>query len=457
MYYRLKGRYVLRGWQRLPYALRDTQTGGTAFLDETAFQAISFCNGMLDIDNPLLLPVHRETISKLVENGIVERCNSGDAIHEEQKYRLFPCRFMNRAHWSITGKCNLRCRHCYLGAPQARYGELSLEQCLDIARQLSEAGIPNVSITGGEPLVRKDFFNIVDALLGHKIVITQIYTNGMLIKDGLLSEFDKRGIKPEFSLSFDGVGCHDWLRGVEGAEKIAIDAIRLLRSMGFPVAIETALHTRNLHTLSPTLDLLVELGVRNWKTTPASDAGNWLNEGGKLTVNVQQLYDAYLDLIPKYRATGAPLSIMLGGFFMCGQGSNKYRIPCKKFDGTEKMLRQPICQSARTTMYIGPDGRLLPCIPLTGLPVEENLPFVTETSVCEALSDSRYLGMIDIRLEDLLKVNKECSTCEHRLYCGGGCRAGAMLCSGSYLGRDDWTCHFFKDGYEEKIAELYSQ
>jgi radical SAM protein with 4Fe4S-binding SPASM domain len=324
-------------------------------------------------------------------------------------------------------------------------------------RQLSDSGIPQVSLTGGEPLIRKDFLDIIDALLDHKITITQIYSNGLLVNDSLLSEFDKRGIKPEFSLSFDGVGCHDWLRGIVGAEKITVAAIRLLRSREFPVSIETSLHANNLHSLDATLDLLAELGVRSWKTSPTSDSGNWIKEGGKYNVTIRQLYDAYLDFIPKYKAAGAPLSIMLGGFFMCNKGSDKYRIPCKKFDGTEKMMRQTICPSARSTMYIGPDGRLLPCIPLAGLPLQEDLPSIVETELCNALSDSRYLSMIDTRLEDLLKVNGKCNACEHKLHCGGGCRAGAMLCGGAYLGCDEWTCYFFKNGYEEKIAALYTK
>lgn len=342
----------------------------------------------------------------------------------------------------------------HVGAAGKIWRKLSLDQCLDIVRQLSDAGIRQVSLTGGEPLVRQDFFQIVDALLERKIVIFQISTNGVLLNDQLLAEFEARGIKPQFSLSFDGVGCHDWLRGVAGAEKKAIHAIKLLRTHGFPVGIETALHKGNLHTLAETLDFLAELGVGFWKTSPAGDSGNWQNEKGKYTLAPEEVYQAYLDFIPKFRTAGAPLSLMLGGFFMCGKGSADYRIPCKKFDGSDKMLRQTICQSACTTMYIAADGKLLPCIPLTGLPIQEQMPTLTETPLVSALSDSNYLKLIDTRLGDLLKANEQCAACEHRLYCGGGCRAGALLCSDEYLGRDDFTCHFFKNNYEERIKAI---
>ena len=457
MFYKLLERYVLRGWEQLPYAVQDTQTGSTNFLDQTTFQAVSFCNGMMDVDSPLLLPIHKEIIGKLKDIGAIKQCSFGDKLQEEQKYRMIPCRFIKRAHWSITGKCNLRCRHCYMSAPQAKYGELSHEQCLNIVQQLSDAGIAQVSLTGGEPLVRSDFLEIVDALLERRIFISQIYTNGVLVNEKLLSELIKRGIKPEFSLSFDGVGCHDWLRGVDGAERDAIDAIKLLRSKGFDVSIETSLHKDNLPTLEATFHRLAELGVQRWKTSPTTDSGNWQNENGKFNINVQELYEAYLDFIPKYRAAGAPLSLMLGGFFMCDKGSENYLIPCKKYDGSEKMLRQTLCRSARTTMYIAADGKLLPCIPLTGLPIQETMPIVTEIPLRQALSDSSYLKLIDTRLCDLLSVNEMCNVCEHKLYCGGGCRAGALVSNGEYLACDDYTCFFFKNNFEEKIKALYGQ
>lgn len=457
MFCRLKESYVLRGWERLPYALQSRETGKTFFIDETTFQALTFCNGLIDIEGPFLLPIYKRIIAELIEKGIVRECACGDELKEEQKYRLIPCRYIGRAHWSITGKCNLRCRHCYMSAPQAKYGELSHEQCLSIIRQLADAGITQISLTGGEPLVRNDFLDIVDALSENHIHILQLYTNGVLVNDKLLNDLDKRGVRPEFSISFDGVGWHDWLRGTRGAEQMALDAITLLRSRGFEVSIETCLHKNNLHTLEATFKLLADLGVRSWKTSPASDSGNWAAEGGKYNLTVKELYDAYLELIPKYKAAGAPLSIMLGGFFANGRGKADYHIPSKKYNGNEKMQKSVICGSARNTMYIAADGKLLPCIPLSGLPIQEEMPSLADTPLLEALSASRYIRMIDTRLEDLLSENQKCRECEHKYYCGGGCRAGALLTSGEYLGCDEFTCYLFKNGYEAKIKAAYAK
>ncbi len=456
MYCKLKEPYVLRGWEKLPHALQNLETGVTMFLDDVSWQALSFCNGRVDTDSLFLPPPFAKIIKKLIHNAVVEECAYGSGLTREQEYRLIPCRFIARAHWSITGKCNLRCRHCYMSAPEAKYGELPQEQCLDIIRQLADAGITQISLTGGEPLVRSDFLDLVNALVEHHIRIVQIYTNGVLVNKKLLDNLEERNCKPEFSLSFDGVGWHDWLRGTPGTEQIAIDAIRLLRSRGFEVSIETCLHKKNLHTLSETLELLTELGVRSWKTSPASDSGNWVREGGRYNLTSGELYDAYLDFIPEYKAAGSPLNLMLGGFFMNRKGTDTYMIPSKKYDGSEKSEGSVICGSARNNMYIAADGKILPCIPLSGLPIQGEMPSLLDTPLVEALSSSSYLERINTRLGDLLSTNEKCRECEHKYYCGGGCRAGALLTSNEYLGCDEFTCYLFKNGYETKIAAAYT-
>lgn len=455
MYYKLNKNITLRGWDKLPYALQETVNGKTLFIGEKEFHAISFCNGSVDIASPIILPQHKDIIEKAVQQKIVELCEYGDEIDNFQKYRLASCRYINQAHWSITGKCNLRCRHCYMSAPSAKYGELSTAQCLNIIDQIAEANIARVSLTGGEPLVRADFLQLVDAILEKRIVIDQIYTNGVLVNQELLDELKKRNITPEFSLSFDGLGYHDWLRGVEGSEKDAIRAIKLLRENGFEVSVEAAFTKDSIHTLTDTVMFLAELGVFSIKTNPVSDSGNWINEKGKYNLTKEELYAAYLDFIPKYKAAGAPLTIMLGGFFYCEKGSDKYVSPCKKYNGTDKMLKQTLCLSARIMMYISADGTLLPCIPLTGLELPCEMPNITKTPLVDALSNSNYMNLIDTRLEKMLEENKECNECEHKFYCGGGCRASAMSLGENYLGRDEYTCYFFKNHYEEKIKEAY--
>ena len=101
------------------------------------------------------------------------------------------------------------------------------EFTINMADAAAYSGIPirsvmEVSLTGSEPLVRRDFMKIVDALLAGGIRITTIYSNGKLVTDKFLDHLAERGIHPEFNTSYDGLdGWHRHSGGVpadSGAE-----------------------------------------------------------------------------------------------------------------------------------------------------------------------------------------------------------------------------------------------
>lgn len=456
-YKRLQANFALRGWLGLPYGILDANTGKTAFLDAVTFQAVSFCNGKLDLDLPIVLPIHREKIEKLGIAGIVEDCPDGSSIQEWQEYRLSQGRYAASVHWSITGRCNLRCRHCYMSAPQAKYGELTTDECLRIVDQIGQAGIGSVSLTGGEPLVRPDFWQLVRAIRQKRIVISQIYTNGVLISDEWLTELKRADVQCSFSLSFDGVGCHDWLRGVTGTEKKVVKAIQAIRRHGFGVGIETALYNKNLLQMPETFSLLTSLGVESWKLSPAMNVGNWQQEQGVYDIPIDELYEGYLSLARRHQREGAPLTLMLSGFYFGKKNSQDFSSPFDKFDGTENSLGQISCRSCRVNPYIMADGKLLPCIPLTGSTIEEEMPDLLETSIEQALQDSAFFQRVNTKIGDILKHNAECAGCEHRLRCGGGCRASAMIFSGDYYGKDPYGCYFFRQGFGQKLQEALAR
>ncbi|MCD8348395.1 MAG: hypothetical protein LUD16_10730 [Lachnospiraceae bacterium] len=83
------------------------------------FQALELCNGKIDCDGALIPQKLREIIHTAKEEGLVVPCEYGDGISKDQEYRRYDNRFIQTTHWSITGKCNYRCRHCYMSAPRA--------------------------------------------------------------------------------------------------------------------------------------------------------------------------------------------------------------------------------------------------------------------------------------------------------------------------------------------------
>ena len=87
-------------------------------------QALRLCNGLIDLSLPLVLQEVRDILPRLEKFGAIRPCERGDCIAPEQEYKLYPARYIRTAHWSITGHCNYRCKHCYMSAPDAKYGAL---------------------------------------------------------------------------------------------------------------------------------------------------------------------------------------------------------------------------------------------------------------------------------------------------------------------------------------------
>lgn len=194
------------------------------FLAKNGYLLLLRCDGAHEIDPEQLPEAERKMLDRILEQGIVRKARFAELLKPEQEYQTYPTGYRSEVHWSITGACNLKCRHCFMSAPHAKHGSPSHEQIMAIVDQLAECGIFRAGLTGGEPLIRGDFWEIADALKERGIGISIIYTNGWLVDEALLDGLEIRGFHPAFQLSFDGIGWHDFLRGVPGAEGRTVKA-----------------------------------------------------------------------------------------------------------------------------------------------------------------------------------------------------------------------------------------
>lgn len=456
----LKPQYVLRGWCNLKYGVLDIQCHSAKEkvkpLTEIQFSALQLAvSGSIAIDDSLFPKAYRIMAERGIAEGFLEECSAGKKLEEYQKYRVSEARYTHTLLWSITGNCNLRCKHCYISSGDNCYGELDFDKCLEAMDQMLQANIHMVALTGGEPLVRRDFWKIVDALLERHINIMQIFTNGMLINEKFLQEFEKRDINPNyFLISFDGVGCHDWLRGVKGSEQRAIEAIKLLKRHGYSLIVTTSLHMGNIHSLIPTYELMKKLKVDFWKAVPIIDTGNWKKQDCH-DISIDKIYQEYLKLLKYYRNDNAPMQLGLGGFFQCIENKlDSWQSPAVSGCATDKRCSESLCEFVRLFPYLLPDGRVLPCIAMSGSEMENIAPNIFEDgqSLEKALSSSPIDTYTNYTYQDLFEHNPECKTCEHRFKCSG-CRANA-LANGGFFKKDPLSCAFLKGGYEKKIQEI---
>ena len=455
-YVRIKSDYLLRGWKGLPYALAKRNGGKPIFMKSDAFRVVQFCNGRFTADSPVFLGIRREYLKELDKHGIIEYLDEPGDLLPDQEYHLYDNRYLARVHWSLTGRCNYRCRHCYMSAPHGMLPQPNTEECLAIADQIADCGIKRLSLTGGEPLIRRDFLKIVDRILERGMRIDVIMTNGALVNEELLDALEARDCHPELNMSFDGPAkWHNWLRGVDGAYDSVKRALALCHERGFVTGTELVLHRGNVGTLRESINELGKLGVSSLKVNRL----NCVGEGEALTdyaLTAEEEYDAYLEYIPHYFEDCMPVPILtLSGLFKAFEG--KLGVSSERYSEDMDCSKKVICASARNTMYLGPDGRILPCIPMSEREsTSELFPSVGELTLAEALSDSFYMNFISTTLSDYLAHNPGCAACEFKNRCGGGCRGRAVDSNkgSDLLGVDPDACLIFKGGYYDRVKEL---
>ena len=343
-----------------------------------------------------------------------------------------------------------------MSAPKHKVEEFSHEQCMDIIAQLEDCGVQSISLTGGEALVRKDFWEIVDALIAANIKITMIYSNGLLINEKFIAELEKRNLKPRFQISFDGVeGGHDWLRGVEGAEKFTIRAIKLLLEKNFVVGCAYGLHKGNLNVLHDTVKKLANLGVNYLRVSAISENGEASGMSDKI-LSTEEFFNAIIDYIPQYIADCATINLTLSNIFECINHS-EYKIPLVNYQEGINIDRDCACWVVRNSIHINFAGLVMPC-PFMSFNDESKKHFSTilDKPLKKLLNEGAYMDFINTRLGDYFKANTQCAACEYKNRCASGCRANAMAINGDgdLLGIDKSACMFFKGGYYDKVLAL---
>jgi len=163
------------------------------------------------------------------------------------------------AIWNFTNRCNLACRHCYSYADPNQEDFLSTDFILAQIPRLKAGGIKFVIFSGGEPLIRKDIFQIAEAMRNEGIV-TYLSTNGLYITpknvDRIIATFNYIGI------SIDGIeAVHDDFRGLPGAYRKSLDAIALIQKHGGNAGIRFTLTKETEESFYPIFDLAEQIGV----------------------------------------------------------------------------------------------------------------------------------------------------------------------------------------------------
>ena len=461
MYLNLKPSIVMRGYKDYPYALVDPGgqhiKGRLMKLTRMQMETIQLGTARgVDAEDSILPAAVRHFLQKLLEIGVLEECGKAEAPTAWQNFRISKGRYTNGLLWSITGRCNLRCRHCYVTGGENKYGEPTFDECREVVRQMREANLDSVTLGGGEPLMRRDFWQLVDLLLENHIRISGLFTNGLLMNEAFFVEFQKRRLPfRTFNLSFDGVGCHDWLRGVPGTEEKTVEAIKLIKAHGYGVSVGMALHSGNAGSMLETYELMKSLQVDELRFSLVNDTGNWKQQEGH-EVNIAIIYDAYLELIKRWKKQGRPLRISMGGFFSPKEDVGYETSYCGEH--VDSLPREEyLCRPMQLSVNLLPNGKLISCSPTTDTEMERLAPNIFEPgqSIEQALIQSPVDCYLFGTYGEHFEKSPECLACPHR-FCCRVCPA-ASLNAGDFFGRDPAACAFFKGNYKEKIAKIMNE
>lgn len=165
--------------------------------------------------------------------------------------------------WTISNNCNLGCKFCYANSYFKNKDEC-ISNLLIIADKLKEIGIFNITLTGGEPLLRNDIFDLISKLKKMGLSVN-LNTNGTLINKEIASLLKSTGVgRVRISLDTDVEQVHDTLRGVKGSFNKSISAIKHLIGVGLNVDVATIPMKRNKNRLKYMADFLNELRISTW-------------------------------------------------------------------------------------------------------------------------------------------------------------------------------------------------
>ena len=456
--------WQLRGYADVPAMLVDWRTGESVPLSAAGSYVARSCDGLSDFASPFFLPGHLATLDEMLARGMAVECARGTLPDSRQLLRVAPNRRIGLLDWFVTGRCNQRCRHCYMDAPSARYGELPTGDMLLLLDQFEAAGVQRVNLTGGEPLLRTDIWQLVAELSARRIAVHQLSTNGLLLDDAALARLRDLGVDPIIHLSFDGVGTHDSMRGVAALEDRALETIRRTAAAGFRTAVTSSLDAQTRDGVLRTFEVLADAGVHTWHVNTPMPVGCW---AGSSTALPRAESAAVCEaLLRRWLDGGRPFVVTLDGLFSGAPGGDEPREDEPREDAVRTTespdgpargftAHGPHCPHLLIgTAGVLPDGRLMACPRFIDTPIQEAMPSLFETSLSEAWEDEALHRLLGLTKAEVLERNPECAACPEYGECGAGCWAMGWAATGDRLGRDPGACETAKRGYRRRLAAV---
>lgn len=353
------------------------------------------------------------------------------------KYRPITC------VWEVTMGCNMRCGHCGSSCSEPLVDELNTKDALNLCSQIADLGLKWVTLSGGEPLTRKDLPAIAKGLT-EKGVAVNIITNGWLMTPALARELSESQITT-VAISIDGTEeIHDSIRK-EGAYKHAQKAYDILKENGIKTGAVTTITKRNIDNLEQLKEELIHMEVDSWQVQLGLLMGNmkdnqdWVIEPDK----VKDIINFCYDTAKEGRIKIFPADCI--GYY------TKKELKTKRISyGNENVSIWDGCNAGIRGFGILQNGDILGCTSIRDNEfVEGN---IKERSLREIWEDEGSFLWRRSMTKDKLKG--ACHSCRYGSKCLGGCANTRLTMNGDIYSENQYCAYYPELKYMEvKYAE----
>lgn len=343
--------------------------------------------------------------------------------------------------WEITRSCNLACAHCRASAQFEPYpGELTLDEVKATIDDICMITNPILILTGGEPLMRKDIWEIID-YAHEKGASPVVGTNGMLIDREVAQKLHDHGI-PRISVSIDfpDAASHDAFRGEQGAFEKTVQGIKYAKEAGVGVQINTTVTKLNYQKLEEMHELALSLNVDAFHLFLLVPTGR--GEDLRDVELTSEEYESALTWAHErqktsplhFKPTDAPQYYRIVHQKAVESGS---KISAEDY-GLDAMTRG--CLGGITFVFISHTGDVQPCGYFNmQLGNVKEKPFSNIFLHSPVFNDLRNFST---------QLTGKCGLCEYKAVCGG-CRARALAETGDYMDQEPY-CAFIPRKLRER-------
>ena len=338
------------------------------------------------------------------------------------------------AVWNITQACNLSCKHCYQNARhKPDPDELTTEEKLSLIDQMGDEYVPFLAFAGGEPLLSRDLWNVLERCAKRDIHVT-LATNGTMLTPEICQRLRDANVKYiEVSLDSLHPDEHDAFRGIEGAWERTVQGIRNSVAAGVRTGLACCFTRRTAHTVDDVVKFAIDLGCKTFSHFNFIPVGRGreiidldLTPGQreilliKLRRHLEEGKIGIVSTAPQFGRScivyGSEEGIFATGH--AGRGPGKKTMVLSRYIGG--------CGTGRCYCAIQPNGIITPCVYIPNLKVGD----IRRQSFSEIWNNRLFATLAD--REDR---GDHCGVCDYRSYCGG-CRARALSYTGDIQAGD---------------------